>query len=128
MRDRIEKYRRKSLGPHEEYTIGCILLQQPFFWEWAQWIPAPADFKKNVVQTKGYDRSVRIGRQTCQAIERRLPAVAAIGVGEPSSVYGDAVLVRLQYEDTRLWLPKQGAEQPNRQFREWHGDVVFSSQ
>src|SRR5712691_8064330 len=31
MRRRIEKYRRTRPNPHEDYTIGCILLQDPFF-------------------------------------------------------------------------------------------------
>ena len=94
MRVRIERYRRASLGPHEEYTIGCILLQLPFFWDRAQWIPAPADFKKNVVQGKGYDLSVGTGRELWQEVQKRLEGVGANAIGELRSVYGDPVLVR----------------------------------
>src|SRR6266542_1392526 len=31
MRNRVEKYRRQIGNRFEDYTIGCILLEQPFF-------------------------------------------------------------------------------------------------
>ena len=41
MRARIEKYRRQPAAPHENYTIGCIILTQPFFFPRDRWIPVP---------------------------------------------------------------------------------------
>jgi putative restriction endonuclease len=44
MRSRIEKYRHGPAKPHEDYTIGCILLSQPFFLrqdEWFRFGPRP---------------------------------------------------------------------------------------
>lgn len=40
MRHRVQRYRRSDvpIGPDE--VIGCILLQQPFFFKPDQWIPA----------------------------------------------------------------------------------------
>ena len=38
MRVRTEKYRRKAPTLGEDYQIGCILLQQPFFFEEKDWI------------------------------------------------------------------------------------------
>lgn len=93
MRERIEKYRRVSPSPHEEYTIGFILLTQPFFLDRAEWIPAPRDFKKNIVQGKSYDLTVGYGRELWDAVQTRLAARAA-GAAEPSPVYGDPVLVK----------------------------------
>jgi putative restriction endonuclease len=52
MRRRIERYRRTPSDPHGNYTIGCILLQDPFFFNERDWIPAPADFHPNIVQGK----------------------------------------------------------------------------
>src|ERR1043165_3049892 len=45
MKAQIERYRRRPIGPAD--PIGCIILNQPFFWERSQWIPAPADFSTN---------------------------------------------------------------------------------
>lgn len=94
MRARIEKYRRESLARHEEYTIGCILLQQPFFFERSDWIPMPADFKKNIVRGKGYDLSSGVGSEVWQAVTERLRDSRLPAYAEPESVYGDPVLLK----------------------------------
>ena len=94
MRAHIEKYRRESLAPHDDYTIGCILLQQPFFLDRADWIPAPADFKKNIVQGKGYDLSSDVGRELWEAVQAKLTVAHAVTAGEPAPMYGDPVLVK----------------------------------
>ena len=94
MRLRIEKYRRETLGPHEDDTIGCILLQAPFFFARPDWIPAPVDFKKNIVQGKGYDLSAGVGRELWAAVQERIALLATPAYAGPTSVYGDPVLVR----------------------------------
>lgn len=43
---RVERYRRVPLDPRGQYTIGCIILQEPFFFAEADWLPAPADFQQ----------------------------------------------------------------------------------
>lgn len=62
MRARIEGYRRMAPSPREDFTIGNIILQDPFFLPRERWIPAPADFSKNVVQGKGYDLTTGEGQ------------------------------------------------------------------
>ena len=62
MRARIEYYRRVAPSPREDYAIGNIILEDPFFFPREQWIPAPADFAKSVVQGKGYDLAQPEGR------------------------------------------------------------------
>jgi putative restriction endonuclease len=94
MRQRIEKYRRVPPSPHEDYPIGCILLTQPFFFERPNWIPAPADFAKNVVQGKTYDLSADPGLSLWAAVQERLQSVAVAAAADASSVYGDPVLVK----------------------------------
>jgi putative restriction endonuclease len=54
MHRRIAKYRRVAPA-RQQFTIGCILLQSPFFLEPGAWIPAPVDFHPNIVQGKTYD-------------------------------------------------------------------------
>src|SRR5882672_6393088 len=41
MRVRVEKYRRRPPAK-ADYTIGCILLEQPFFFRREAWVPVPA--------------------------------------------------------------------------------------
>jgi putative restriction endonuclease len=99
MRDRIRKYRRnKDEGPREDYTIGCILLEQPFFWPQERWIPIPADWKSNIVQGRGYDLETAIGAELWRAVQDRLRAGAptqAVLVREPSEQRYGAPVVRL---------------------------------
>ena len=94
MRTRIEKYRKAPLGPYDESNIGCILLQAPFFFARPDWIPAPSDFKKNIVQGKGYDLSSGIGRELWEAVRERLSRLEAPAYAEPTPLYGDPVLVK----------------------------------
>ena len=61
MRARVEHYRRQGQNRFADYTIGCILLEQPFFLEESQCIPVPADWKPNIVQGRGYDLTVEPG-------------------------------------------------------------------
>jgi putative restriction endonuclease len=94
MRHRIEKYKRVPPSPHEEYEIGCILLTQPFFFERSNWIPAPPDFAKNIVQGKTYDLTTGVGKQLWAAVQERLQASADLAYAEEGPVYGDPVLVK----------------------------------
>jgi putative restriction endonuclease len=55
IRVRLAKYRDVRNDPRADYQIGCILLEQPFFLPEAHWIPAPVDWKRNIVRGKGYD-------------------------------------------------------------------------
>ena len=95
MRLRIEKYRRTSPHPHQDYTIGCIILQEPFFFDENSWIEVPKDFDKNIVQGKSYDLTSLTGKALWEAVSLRLHAVRPGRVGQPEPApYGDPVLVR----------------------------------
>lgn len=72
MRARIGHYRHQVIGPGANPTIGCILLGETFFWGRDLWIPAPADFRLNTVQGKGYDSEIGTGRQLWLAVSERL--------------------------------------------------------
>ena len=62
LRRRTARLRHQDLDPRRDYEIGCIILEDPFFLDEAQWIPAPADFSKNVVVGKGYDLRAPAGK------------------------------------------------------------------
>jgi putative restriction endonuclease len=95
MRSRIAHYRRVREDTREDYRIGCVVLEEPFFLDREHWVPAPDDFSRNIVQGKGYDLSTPAGQAFWQAVMvgyqgRRLGRVAEA----PVSMYGDPILMR----------------------------------
>lgn len=80
MRSRLAQYRDVTDDPRADYTVGCILLEQPFFLEEADWIPAPADWSRNIVRGKGYDARSGEGRRVWQQLE------AAVGLAARSAI------------------------------------------
>jgi len=97
MRRLIEK-RRGLESPLEDYDIGCILLQQPFFLQRSDWIPIPPDFSLNIVQGKTYNLLEGSGRYLWEQILVRLISMAhSYGeegeLGEPGERYGEPTLI-----------------------------------
>jgi len=72
MRKQIDKLRKASGVVN--YNIGCILLEQPFFFGRNEWIPAPGDWKPNIVKGKTYDLSKSFGRELFNQVQTRLLA------------------------------------------------------
>lgn len=71
--NRIARLRRASAPQwYEDFTIGCILLVEPFFWPEELWIPQPADFSRNIVRGKGYSLATSPGRELWSAVLKRL--------------------------------------------------------
>ncbi len=95
MRRRIAKYRGRPVDPKEDYVIGCIILQEPFFLARANWLPVPADFAPNIVRFKGYDLTSGSGRalwsDVLAARHHGVRQVADVGAGP---MFGDPALVR----------------------------------
>lgn len=216
MRRRVEKYRRQPAAPHQDYTVGCIILLDPFFFDENDWIPPPKDFDKNIVQGKTYDLRSTAGKALWDDVSLRLRGVRRERASESEApTYGDPVSVRqrlgqgafrvlvtdiyqrqcavtreralpaldaahikpvseegrhrvdnglllrsdihrlfdagyvsvtpdytflasrklkkdfdngeeyLQLAGTKLWVPKGSGDRPNREFLEWHVDVIF---
>ncbi len=94
MRRRIGRYRREGRGAGEDYPIGCIVLQRPFFFDEADWIPVPRDFKKSIVQGKSYDSSTPAGRALWEAVRLRLQAVTPGEEADAQAdMFGEPVLI-----------------------------------
>jgi putative restriction endonuclease len=72
MRERIGYYRRSTIAPNENPSVGCIMLAEPFFWKQQDWIPSPADFKLSTVQGKGYEADLGTGKELWDAVSERL--------------------------------------------------------
>lgn len=74
---RIARYRRAEPGTPpwaDPRPIGCILLQQPFFFDESDWIAVPDDWASNIVRGKGYDLGSVAGRRLWEAVRERLDA------------------------------------------------------
>ncbi|MGH7411673.1 MAG: HNH endonuclease [Candidatus Methylomirabilis sp.] len=215
MYELIAKRRRTVSGERNVSLIGCVILQDPFFFDDSEWIPAPYDFPRNI-PGKSYDLRSSTGKALWDAVllrlnrpkreriselevpaygdprlirqrlgqgtfrvlitdiyerrcavtgEKALPALDAAHI-KPVSEEGrhridNGLLLRsdvhklfdagyvtvapdyrflasrklksdfdngeeyLQLTGSKLWLPKRSEDRPNREFLEWHADVVF---
>jgi putative restriction endonuclease len=96
MRAQIKKYRKQEPAGPRDYTIGCILLSQPFFLPESSWIPVPSDWSPNIVQGKHYDLAVEPGltlfRQLQESLSLSAPFREEIATLEkPSEKYGTPI-------------------------------------
>jgi putative restriction endonuclease len=97
MRRRIERYRRQSISRFEDYAVGCILLEQPFFFPRDLWIPVPSDWASNIVRGKGYDTSTDVGLELWRSVNDRLPLLPSSAVAVREAVaerYGPPATIR----------------------------------
>lgn len=72
VRDSIARLRRDNPRPWEDYTIGCILLVEPFFWPPEEWITVPEDWHPNIVRGKTYNLQSAIGKGLWDEVLMRL--------------------------------------------------------
>jgi putative restriction endonuclease len=95
MRAKILKYRGPNTDPRDDFEIGCILLQQPFFLPRTEWIPVPKDFSLNIVQGKTYDADSGTGKDLCDAILARIRSRPALQfqVGDGTVMWSNPSLV-----------------------------------
>ncbi len=108
MRSRIARYRRApNPSTADDYQIGCILLESPFFFHRADWIPLP-DWKREIVRGRGYD-SPGDGQEIWHRVEALIRTSSSRGervppIDESVPRYGDpmTVLPRLGQGSFRL--------------------------
>jgi putative restriction endonuclease len=95
MERRIVRYRRGQVD-RGDFTIGCILLAEPSFFSREDWIPAPADWSKNIVRGKGYDLTEGLGARLWEDVTLRFhgQVVAERAEDRQRSLYGEPILVR----------------------------------
>lgn len=99
VRQRTAQLRRDDPRPWEDYTIGCIMLAEPFFWENEDWIPQPDDWAPNTQRGKGYDLTTAIGQGLWTEVFNRLSGTIVSEPKPPNWVeipsgYGDPATVR----------------------------------
>ena len=92
LRNSINSYRSSN---EADPTIGCIILNTPFFFTEDQWIDVPPSFAKNIVTGKTYNTTEYDGRKIWDAISERLGLQSASStVGEPFPGYGNEYLIK----------------------------------
>lgn len=102
MRARIEKYRRLYRATAEDYTIGCILLQSPFFFARDEWIRA-SEWDRNIVQGKSYCTEELSGQALRDQVEIRLRERRELAFQIPDEERGTE-----KYGKPRTILPRLG--------------------
>lgn len=71
MRFRLERYRRVQPGSAQDYEIGCVLLQSPFFFDQDAWIPV-SDWSREIVRGKSYSTDEEAGHRIWSEVQIRL--------------------------------------------------------
>ena len=89
MRARIAKLRRLSPGDPSDFSIGCRILTQPFFFEERDWIPVPASWSPNIVSSKIYSTSQDEGLRLWQDVSDRLKRRRENIVADDTPQYGE---------------------------------------
>lgn len=95
MQSRIVRYRTPT-DPHEDFKVGCIILQHPFFLPRSDWIPVPSDFSLNIVQGKTYDLDSGTGKELWDAVHLRAQSRPAVQlqVRDGEVTWGKPTLVK----------------------------------
>jgi putative restriction endonuclease len=83
----------------DDYVIGCILLEEPFFFSESDWFTLPS-WKPNIVSGMAIDFDTPDGRKVWHNVQERLSRLRPVrplfttGVSAPSAArYGEPVLV-----------------------------------
>lgn len=75
--------------------IGCIILNQPFFFLEDQWIDVPSSFAKNIVTGKTYNTNEGDGNRLWNEVLLRLKETSSRDlVAEPLASYGKEYLIK----------------------------------
>ena len=86
----------RSLDPvaQQTYPIGCILIEQPFFFEERDWFEAPG-WRPNIVSGKGYLLASAEGHELLRQVQERLAEPGEVGmVAAAAPRYGEPLLVK----------------------------------
>jgi putative restriction endonuclease len=97
MRQRIARYRRTE-DLFEDFAVGCILLEQPFFLDKSDWIPV-LDWNQNVVRGKKVEMDSEEGKYYWSKLQlilakRRLTHEPDLRTEEEKARYGKEILIK----------------------------------
>lgn len=72
LKDRVYKYKKTNRLSDPDPQVGCIILSMPFYLEERDWISAPKDWNRNIVQGKIYDTSEAYGLKLFAQVQEKL--------------------------------------------------------
>lgn len=98
------KYRRQPIETHEDPQIGCILLEEPFFFEQNDWIPSPVDFKGPTQTGKSYDMLSGTGAMLWREVTERLERAKVKTLGPAT----EAAQASVRFGRPHLVTPRLG--------------------
>lgn len=94
-RSKIMQLRSQQRTLELDPMIGCIILNEPFFFSEDEWVSAPKDWSPNIVQGKSYDIDNHIGAELWNEIQAHIvKKPPPEKISEESSLYGTAYLSR----------------------------------
>ena len=70
LKRRVEQYRKAPIRGDPE--IGCNVLNAPFYFPEAQWVPVPDTWARNIVRGRTYDTTEADGAALWAAVETRM--------------------------------------------------------
>lgn len=94
MRELIVKYRKDGADRRSDFTVGCRVLAEPFFFEERDWIPVPTSWAPNIVSFKRYDTRDADGLGLWESVTDRLSRQEFIEQSVPGARFGEPQLVR----------------------------------
>lgn len=94
MRDRILKYRKSSGQEQGDFTIGCRILTQPFFFQEQDWLPVPTNWSPNIVAFKTYSTADAEGFALWNAVHERISRLAFPATAQLVARFGAPTLIR----------------------------------
>jgi putative restriction endonuclease len=97
----IEWYKHVEADTARDYSVGCILLQSPFFLTREEWFSGP-DWHKPIVQEKGYTTDEEVGDQLWREAQVRLQSQAVPSQEAPETVE------ELRFGQPQTVLPRFG--------------------
>ena len=106
LRERIERYQRRTLERHADPEIGCVLLRNVLFFDAKESMASSTDFSSNIVRGKTYDLSaIELDHPVMQAVTRYL---------DPGASAFDLEARTLSQQrtrgDARLVMPRVGQQ------------------
>jgi putative restriction endonuclease len=99
MRRVLERYKHVEADTARDYSVGCTLLQSPFFLTREPSVP---DWHKPIVQGKGYTTDEEVGDQLWREVQVRLQS-QAVPYEEASETVEE-----LQFRQPQTVLPRFG--------------------
>jgi len=94
MRARIARYRRTDPSDRSDFTIGCRILTQPFFFEERDWIPVTPSWSPNIVSFKTYNTGDAEGLALWEVVNDRRTHPQIAGMAEEPMRFGEPYLIR----------------------------------